>query len=336
MIIGEKDYSKRLFFIVEEGQFNLGNFDKALQMIEMVSKTGANAIEFQLAYADDFYIETDSGHGIYKTREFTDAQLKLLISTTHKMGLHFVATCLSYKLIDKMASWGADAFNINASDINNPAIVDAVAKVGLPYFISTPLATKNEIDWVIKRIIEKGGNLNFALLHGQHPMMSGSDHVEVEDTSLGLIEALKAEHQKKIGFIDHTPFYWMPAVAVAAGAQVVSKHMTLSHVYEGPDHAICLDPFEMTKAIKLANEVYASMSIKDKELAKGEDLDRTVMRRSIVSPKKIAQGEKISKDDILFKRPGHGISPDRSDLVIGKTAIIDIAEDTIITQEMLN
>lgn len=336
MVIGGKDYSKKLFFIVEEGQFNLGNFDKALQMIEMVSKTGANAIEFQLAYADDFYIATDSGHSIYKTREFTDEQLKLLISTTHQMGLHFVATCLSHKLIDKMALWGADAFNINASDINNPAIVDAVSKSGLPYFISTPLATKNEIDWVVSRITANGGNLNFALLHGQHPMMSGSDHVKVEDTSLGLIESLNTKYERSIGFIDHTPYYWMPAVVVAAGAQIVSKHMTLSHVYKGPDYAICLDPFEMTKAIKLANEVYASKSIKDKELAKGEDLDRTVMRRSIVSARKIIQGEKISNDNILFKRPGHGISPDQSDLVIGKMAIIDIAEDTIITQEMLN
>jgi sialic acid synthase SpsE len=336
MKVGEKDYSKRLFFIVEEGQFNLGNFDKALQMIEMVSKTGANAIEFQLAYADDFYIETDSGHGIYKTREFTDDQLQILVSMSHKMGLHFVATCLSHKLIDKMASMGADAFNINASDINNPAIVDAVSKTGLPYFISTPLATKKEISWVINRITEIGGNLNFVLLHGQHPMMSGSDHVEVGDTSLGVIESLNIEFQKNIGFIDHTPFYWMPAVAVAAGAQVVSKHMTLSHVYEGPDHAICLDPVEMMKAIKLANEVYASKAVRDKELAKGEDLDRTVMRRSIVSSKKIFQGQKISKEDILFKRPGHGISPDGSDLVVGKTAAVDIAEDKIITKEMLN
>lgn len=336
MKVGGKDYSKKLFFIVEEGQFNLGNFGKALQMIEMVSKIGANAIEFQLAYADDFYIETDSGHGVYKTREFTDDQLQILVSTSHKMGLHFVATCLSHKIIEKMASMGADAFNINASDINNPTIVDAVSKTGLPYFISTPLATKKEISWVINRISENGGNLNFVLLHGQHPMMSGSDHVEVGDTSLGVIESLNIEYQKNIGFIDHTPFYWMPAVAVAAGAQVVSKHMTLSHVYEGPDHAICLDPVEMMKAIKLANEVYASKAVRDKELAKGEDLDRTVMRRSIVSSKKIFQGEKISKEDILFKRPGHGISPDRSDVVVGKTAAVDIAEDTIITKEMLN
>ena len=336
MKLGGKDYSERLLFIVEEGQFNLGNFDKALQMIEMVSKTGANAIEFQLAYADDFYIKTDSGYGIYKTREFTDDQLQILVSTCHNLGLHFVATCLSHKLVDKMASMGADAFNINASDINNPNIVDAVSKIGLPYFISTPLATKNEISWVINRITENGGNPNFALLHGQHPMMSGSDHVEVGDTSLGVIKSLNIEYQKTIGFIDHTPYYWMPAVAVAAGAQVVSKHMTLSHVYEGPDHAICLDPIEMMKAIKLANEVYASKTVIDKELAKGEDLDRTVMRRSIVSSKKIFKGEKISIEDILFKRPGHGISPDRSDIVVGKTAAFDIAEDTIITNEMLN
>ena len=114
MIIQDKNTEEQLYFVVEEAQFNLGNYDKAIQMINMTSLTGADAIEFQLAIADDFYIRSEPGYAIYKTREFSDEQLQKLVTTAHQNKLHFVATCLSYKLVRKMAALGADAFNINA------------------------------------------------------------------------------------------------------------------------------------------------------------------------------------------------------------------------------
>src|SRR5688500_549812 len=101
MIIGKYDLKDHLFFIVEEGQFNLGDFKKAMQMIELAGMTGASAIEFQLAYADDFYIKSEQGHQIYKGREFSDEQLKELVSFTKKNRLEFIATCLSHNLVSK-------------------------------------------------------------------------------------------------------------------------------------------------------------------------------------------------------------------------------------------
>jgi N,N'-diacetyllegionaminate synthase len=334
MIIGKYDLRDHLFFIVEEGQFNLGDFQKARQMIELAGMTGASAIEFQLAYADDFYIKSEQGHQIYKGREFSDDQLKQLVSFAKEKGLEFIATCLSHKLVSKMAKFGCSAFNVNASDINNLYIVDAVLETGLPFFVSTPLATEEEIEWVVKRITEKKPEVQFALLHGQHSMASGKEWVEPNDTSLGYLQSLASKFKKPVGFIDHTPYEWMPAVAVAAGAKIISKHLTMSAVYNGPDWAICLEPPQMKSAIEKARLVYESMLVKSKHLAKGEDLDRTVMRRSVVSAVNIPAGKVIEWTDISFKRPGTGMPPPLAENIVGKKAIQEIKEDQLLSEQM--
>lgn len=335
MILGKKDYNNSLLFIIEEAQFNLGNFDKAIQMIELAGKTGANAIEFQLAYADDFYIKSDQGHAIYKQREFSDEQLKMLVDCAHECGLHFIATCLSHKLVEKMANFNADGFNINASDINNPSIVDAVTSTNLPFFISMPLATVAEINWVVARIEKLNKNANYAFLHGQHPMASGKEYVEIEDTSLGFIAATQLNFGKSVGFIDHTPLKWMPAIAVAAGAKIITKHLTISPIFNGPDNIICLNPEDMKDAVSLANKVFHSINVKSKELAKGEDLDRTIMRRSIVSSRNLKAGEILDISSIEFKRPGTGISPDQFDKIVGMEITKDLEQDRLITLDFL-
>lgn len=334
MQIGKYNLTRDLFFIIEEGQFNLGDFGKALQMIELAGKTGASAIEFQLAYADDFYIKAEAGHGIYKGREFSDEQLKALVQHATANNLLFVATCLSHNLVPKMADFGCAAFNINASDINNLYIVDAVLQTGLPFFVSTPLATEEEIAWVVNRIRSKKADAQFALLHGQHSMASGKEWVEPADTSLGYLQTLKNTYGAPVGFIDHTAHDWTPAVAVAAGAQVISKHLTMSAVYQGPDWAICLEPPVMKAAIEKAFSIHESLQVTTKHLAKGEDLDRSVMRRSVVTEKAIPQGKIIEWNDISFKRPGTGLPPTAAEEIVGKTAVKDIAADELFTIDM--
>ncbi len=335
MKIGSCAIEQDLFFIIEEGQFNDGDIDRALLMIELASKTGANAIEFQFAYADDFYIKSEAGYNLYKNREFSDEQLRQLVIRCKSKNLYFIATCLSHNLIEKMSEFGVSAFNINASDINNPMILDCVAESGLPFFLSSPLATQDEINWAVNRIRIKNSRASFAILHGQHPMASGTECLEVEDTSLGYISTLKRLYNVSIGYIDHTPCHWMPAVAVAAGASIISKHMSPSRLFQGPDWQICLEPSEMKMAIDNARAIQKSIIVNDKRLAKGEDMDRSVMRRSIVSSTEIPKGMVIDWNNILFKRPGTGIPPHLAESIIGKKTITTIKEDSIINLNML-
>ncbi len=325
-IIGAED----LFFVVEEGQANLGSFKKALSTIDTIAATGADAVEFQLAKADDFYVKQDPGHKIYLKREFTDTQIRDLIAYARNKGMEFIAVPLSHKIIEPLAKWGCSAFNINASDLTNPDIIDAVIDSNLPFFLSLPLATEEEIDWAISRIRKKGAS-NYMLLHGQHSMASSKDTLDVGHTSLGYIATLKKKHHLPIGYVDHTPFLWMPAAAVSAGADIVTKHLALLRKDKGPDWQICLEPDEMKKAVMWAKKMRKSIKAKSKNLAPSENIDKTKMRRSIVAAKKLKAGNIIKRGDILFKRPGTGICPSIFEEIIGKRVIRDIQPDNQIS-----
>lgn len=319
-----------LFFVIEEGQANLGDFEKALSMIDYAADAGGDAIEFQLAIAGDFYVKNHPGYEIYSKREFSKTQLIDLISKVKEKGMGMIVVPLSHKLINPLVNAGCSAFNINASDLTNPDIIDAVIDSGLPFFLSLPLATEEEIDWAVNRIRKKGDD-NFMLLQGQHTMASGEKGVNIEHTSLGYISTLKEKYQVPVGFIDHTPLKWMPACAVAAGADSISKHLTWSRDEKGPDWHICLEPDEMKEAITWAYKMNQSIKTKNKQLAPGENLDRSLMRRSIVASRTINSGKYIERKDICFKRPGNGIDPARYNDIIGKVARRDLLPDEQIT-----
>lgn len=319
---------KKLFFTVEEGQANLGDMGKALRMIEAASFAGADAIEFQLAIADDFYVKNNPGYGIYKKREFTPREIKKLVDYTKKNKLEFIAVPFSQKLVKILREIGVSAFNINASDITNPAIIDEIAISRLPFFLSIPLATEAEIEWAVSRIRKLAAG-NFAILHGQHIMASGKGVLTAEKTSLGYLSSIKKRYGIPVGFIDHTPLSWMPSAAVAAGADVVAKHLAISRMDKGPDWYICLEPEEMKKSIETARKMKTSMNSVVKKLLPGELRDRPIMRRSIVAARNLKKGLKISVNDLLFKRPGSGLSPTDYSKISGKTLVHDLAADEL-------
>lgn len=315
-----------LFFVIEEGQANLGAFDKALQMIDSAATTGADAIEFQLAKAADFYVKDDLGYQTYLKREFTDTQIKKLVRYTKSKGLEFIATPLSHKIITKLADWGCSAFNINASDITNPDIIDTVISTKVPFFLSLPLASEKELDWAINRIKRKKVS-NYLLLNGQHSMASNTDSVDIQHTALGYLDELKRKRHTLVGYVDHTAYIWMPAAAVSAGADLVSKHLCLARAEKGPDWQVCLEPEEMELAISWARKMHTSILMKSKVLAPGENMDKTMMRRSIVASKLLTAGAIITRGDILFKRPGNGICPSLYEEVVGQKIMRNVRAD---------
>ena len=320
------------YFVIEEGQANLGDFEKALKMIDVAAKTGANAIEFQLAQADDFYIKSHAGHQLYKQREFSDYQLKELVKYSKEQELDMIVAPLSSKLIGKMTLNGCSAFNINGSDLTNPDMLDRVSESGKPFFLSLLFAKEEEIEWAINRISRRN-NIQFGLLLGQHTMASGGHGVDLEHTNLGYITTLKKRYNVPVGFIDHSSQIWSPAIAVAAGANMVTKHLTISRAEKGPDWQVCLEQTEMIESIRLVRAIDTSIATVEKTLAPGENIDRSKMRRSIVTTRKLNAGEVISSKDIAFKRPGTGISAKEFDRVIGQIVKNDIQEDQLILFE---
>jgi N,N'-diacetyllegionaminate synthase len=318
------------FFIIEEGQANWGDFNKALKMIDVAVEAGGDAIEFQFAIPSDFYVKDHPYLEVYNKTQLPINKMIEIVNYCKKKEIEIIVAPLSHNLIKPLKKAGCSAFNINASDINNPQILDSVAESGLPFFLSLPLAEEKEIDWAINRLNSKRKN-DFILLHGQHTMASGEDGVSIEHTSLGYINKCKEKYNKLVGFIDHSPLLWTPSLAYTSGANIVSKHLCISRTEKGPDWHICLEPAEMKDCINKFRQTAISINQKDKVLAPGENIDRSMMRRSMVALNKINKGDVITKKDITFKRPGDGVAPSDYEKFINKVALRDIDEDAKIT-----
>ena len=93
--------------------------------------------------------------------------------------MDFVATCLSWRLVEKLSKFNVSTFNVNVD--MNPSIIDASSDYAARLNVSVPLASVAEIDWVISRILNRNKQLSLTLMHGQHPMASGLDHVKIEN-----------------------------------------------------------------------------------------------------------------------------------------------------------
>lgn len=323
------------FIVVEEGQANQGNVGLALEMIRVAAWAGADAIEFQLAIADDFYVRSHPGHAVYKDREFNAEQLRELFAVAREVGITAYAAPLSSRLVTILADLGCQLFNVNSSDLNNPDMLDAVAGTGRPVFLSTAMATLEEIDWAVKRLRERSG-APFALLHGQHSMLSADGRgVPEHETNLASLEFLRVRYGVPVGFIDHTSNPHMPMVAALRGAAVVSKHIALSRALRGPDWHICLEPEELKQAIRHVRMAESTLGKPDKSLAPGEKADRSEMRRSIVAARRLPSGTVLRCEDVRFKRPGTGLAPNRVTEILGRELAIDLMEDDQVMLEHL-
>ena len=126
-----KDFSNAPLMFAEEGQANQGDFKLALKMVDLSYQSGADGIEFQLGIAKDLYLASDPGYKIYLDREFDHNQIKDLIEYTHSKNMVFQAAPLSTKIVEVLLDCGVDAFTINAMDLNNPFMLDAVAESGI-------------------------------------------------------------------------------------------------------------------------------------------------------------------------------------------------------------
>ena len=322
-IIGE---GRNTLMFAEEGQANQGNIDIAMSMCKTAATAGADGIEFQLFLADDMYVRNDPGHAIYKSRELSSTQIRDLIAASQTEGLLCQVAGLSPKIIELCAEAGADVFCVNATDLTNPVIIDAVAATGKPFWLATLMGTMEEIDWAVNYAISRCRS-DIGLLHGQHVMSSDTTRgVPPELLQLDCIDLLKRRYGLVTGFVDHTATQFVPSIAAAKGAALVMKHLAPEKNWQGPDWVVCLDP-ESWKDAKTMLEYTVKANGASKEISQAEFKDRSLHRRSIHTRIALAVGHKIAADDLVALRPGKGgIDPRIIHDLVGRQVAHKLAE----------
>jgi sialic acid synthase SpsE len=319
--------------IAEEGQANQGDLNIALKMANLASEAGADGIEYQLFFADEMYAKYDEGYNLYKERELCRDEIKDLLKETHSLGLISQIAGLSPKIIELCSKFDADIFVVNATDLNNPEIIDAVISSGKPFWFATLMGSLSEIDWAVEYALSKNAS-SFGLLHGQHVMSNANGQgVDPEYLQLDCIELLEKRYKLPVGFVDHTSTKIVPALAVAKGACIVTKHLSPYKSWVGPDSKICLDPATWKEAKDFFD--YADKAKgNSKELSIAELKDKSLFRRSIHTTKMLKSGTKLVRSDLIALRPGsRGINPSLIQDLIGLELLVNLDENQQIKPE---
>ncbi|ANE31750.1 general stress protein 14 (GSP14) [Campylobacter hyointestinalis] len=339
-------YEKKIhrpYIIAEAGVNHECNMDIAKRLIDEAKFGGADAIKFQTykantiasknspAYWDTAKEPTKTQYELFiKHDKFWKNEMVELKKYCDKAEIEFLSTPFdveSAKFLNELM----DVFKISSSDITNKPFIEYMCGFKKPIILSTGASDISEIFEAVGWI-EKHEN-PLALLHCvlNYPTRD-------EDANLGMIIDLKNKFPDKlIGYSDHTLPKDMKVceMAVILGSVIIEKHFTHDKTLLGNDHYHAMDKNDLQNFRSNLDKTFEILGEFKVKSLDNENIARKNARRSLVANRNIKKGDIISYDCLTFKRPAYGISPKFIDDVIGKMAIADIKNDTVLEWSML-
>ena len=329
----------RPYIIAEIGVNHEGSIETAKELIRQAHAGGANAAKFQSYKADKIAIKdspaywdtsqepTKTQHALFQKHDsFEQQDFECLAEYCGTLGIDFMSTPFDLEAADFLAPL-MPAFKIASADITNLPLIRKCASYGKPLILSTGASTLAEVALAAQEASAAGAS-EIALLHCvlQYP-------TPAENAQLGFIRELQREFpENAVGYSDHViPDDDMSCLQVATlmGCSIIEKHFTHDKRLPGNDHYHAMDRENLLKfsaRLDIFRTLYGSGR-------KSLDLERDAIlhaRRSIVAARKITAGEALSEENLIAKRPGHGISPSDWDTLIGARAMEDIEQDALI------
>lgn len=267
-----------------------------------------------------------------KHDSFGEAEYKELSDYTHSRGMDFTSTPFDYQSADYLYDM-VDFYKISSSDLSNLPFISHIGAKGKPVYMSVGAAYISEVDEAV-RALREAGCKHVVIFH-----CVLSYPTNPADANLRIIETLKKSFPGvKIGFSDHVaPDKNMMTLAAAylLGAEVIEKHFTLDKSLPGNDHYHAGDPEDFKKAIDNFKWIDMVLGSGQKTVLDCEIVPRREARRSLVLTRNMQAGETIEAKDIMPKRPGTGISPQFTDIIVGRKVTKDLKEDTVLTWDMV-
>lgn len=334
--------TKGVYIIGEIGVNHNGDMLIAKKLIQNAKNSGVNAVKFQSVKPEKTKIKAapfakyQQENVSYKSSFEMSMKLRLsyenhkeLIKYCEELGVTFFSTGFDEDSVDMLDNLGVQFHKIPSGEINNFKLIKHIALKNKPIIISTGMAELYEIDECIK-YIRGYNNSNLTILHcvSLYP-------TDFEKLNLNFIKTLKHLYDAKIGFSDHTLGIEASIAAVALGAEVIERHITLDKTMEGPDHKTSLNPEELKLLVQSIRNIEKALGSESKVVCEEELEMRKISRRSIVVEKSIKLGERFSKENISIKKPGTGISPKYYEVILGRKATKNLNKDNILTWEMV-
>lgn len=329
------------FVIAEAGANHDRDLGQAKELIDAAAEAGADAVKFQTYTGKTLYSRKTPAFTYLKSMTkknivdlLEDISLprewqKKLSDHARKKGILFFSSPFDFQAVAELAALNVPALKIASFELVDLELIAACAKTKIPVILSTGMAKLGEIEEALETITAQG-NACAALLH-----CTSLYPAPAKLTNLRAMDTMSQAFRIPVGLSDHTTGITVPIAAAARGACLIEKHYTLSRKLKGPDHPFAIEPGElkdMVYGIREAGEALGT-GIKDKNPEEAEMFSKA--RRSLIAARAIRKGTPITREMIIVKRPGFGIKPNQMSIVLGRPAKTDIAEDDIITWEMV-
>jgi sialic acid synthase SpsE len=328
----------KTFVIAEAGANHDRNFDQATTLIDVAKRSGASAVKFQTYSSETMYCKNTPDFAGYKNinQLIKDIELprewqKDLKQYCDEVGIEFMSTPFDEQAVQELVDIGVKRLKIAGFECTDMRFVEMVASSKLPLIISLGIGFTNELMNKILKIRDKYDN-DISLLHCNNAYPTPMSDVGLVRMSL-LRDWCYVKGVSKIGLSDHTTSTLTPSLAVAKGADIIEKHFTISRYLSGPDHKFALEPDELIEMVELIKQTEETL-ITHNSLYSESEKPFIHARRSVVSKRKIYEGEKLSEENITTKRPflNGVISASEYQDVIGLRALCDIEEDMLIKE----
>jgi len=335
-----------VFVIAEVGVNHNGDLATAFRLIDAAVDAGANAVKFQTFKADKIVTTTankaeyqirntganESQHEMLKRFELSLDSHKSLISYCKEKSITFMSSPFDEESVDMLDDLGMGIFKIPSGEITNKPLIKHIASKGKPIILSTGMSYLEEaekaINWIDETWSEQKVKPELVLLH-----CISSYPAPIEDTNLLAMQTMGKAFGLSVGYSDHTKGIEVSIAAVAMGAKVIEKHITLDQGMEGPDHKASLEPNEFRLMVQAIRNIEKALGDGIKKPAKSEEDVRQIARRSLVAVRDIKAGQSITISDILVKRPGDGIAPEFREIIVGMQPKRDVKADSSIKWE---
>jgi N,N'-diacetyllegionaminate synthase len=331
------------FVIAEAGVNHNGDLELAHRLVDAAADAGADAVKFQTFRTDAlvsqaapkarYQVETtgegESQRAMLARLELSAEAHATLRDHAARRGLVFFSTPFDEASADLLDGLGVELLKVPSGEVTNVPLLRHVAAKGRPVLLSTGMCTLDEVGAAVAEL-RAAGDPPLAILHcvSAYP-------APVEDTNLRALDTLRARFGVPVGLSDHSLGIEIALAAVARGAAVLEKHLTLDTALPGPDHRASLAPAEFAGLVRGVRAIEVALGDGAKRPMPSELDTRAVARRSLVAARSLPAGHRLGREDVAVKRPGTGISPAELPAVLGRRLARSVAADELLDWSML-
>jgi len=340
--------SEKVYIIGEIGQNHNGSVDIAKLIIDIVSRPVVdklfgraldkmNAVKLtkrdlsQELSQSQMNKPYDSPHSFGKTYgehraylELSDEEHFEVYQYAKKAGLDFVETLCSVGCLDLLKLFTPDKLKVASRDLTNLPLLEAMAETRIPIILSTGMAGKKELNEALEKVSKYHDSISILHCVSEYP-------TQYDNVNLNTIKYLQKEYpQYRIGYSDHTIGIATPLAAVALGASIIEKHITLDRRMKGTDQAGSLAPDGIDRMVRDMRNLEISFGEEDLFIDDAVAASKTKLERSIASLRPLAEGTILSENDIHLLSPGDGFKWADRHQVVGKKLKKALPKDEII------